>query len=176
MCHGGFNRARVPNSIITIIIFKKNDKMSHQKIQQILKKINYLEAEIEIQKQILFSIPSDDKREIENTIQVIAARKSDIESLRRQINDLDPEEFARIVAFEEASARFMAIGAENTFTDLFHKQVDQECNLKLADGTVVDCLVKARDEKGGWTLLTADGEVLQFTREQVPEQAEGDNP
>ena len=149
--------------------------MSHQKIQQILKKISYLEVEVEIQKQILFSIPSANKGEIESTIRVIAARKSDIENLRQQINDLNPEEFARIVAFEEASAKFMAIGAENKFTDLFHKQVDQECNLRLVDGTIVDCLVKARDEKGGWTLMTVDGEVLQFTSEQVLEQAGDDN-
>jgi hypothetical protein len=146
--------------------------MSDRKIQQILKKINYLEAEIDIQKQILFSIPSANTGDIESTLRVIAARKSDIENLRRQINDLDPEEFARIVAFEEASARFMAIGAENTFTDLFYKQADQECTLKLADGTVIDCLVKARDEKGGWTSLTNDGEVLRFDREQVVEPAE----
>lgn len=149
--------------------------MSHQKIQQILKKISYLEVEVEIQKQILFSIPSANKGEIESTIRIIAARKSDIENLRQQINDLNPEEFARIVAFEEASAKFMAIGAENKFTDLFHKQVDQECNLRLVDGTIVDCLVKARDEKGGWTLMTVDGEVLQFTSEQVLEQAGDDN-
>ena len=146
--------------------------MSDRKIQQILKKINYLEAEIDIQKQILFSIPSANTGEIESTLRVIAARKSDIENLRRQINDLDPEEFARIVAFEEASARFMAIGAENTFTDLFYKQADQECTLRLADGTIIDCLVKARDEKGGWTSLTNDGEVLRFDREQVDEPAE----
>jgi hypothetical protein len=149
--------------------------MSNQKIQQILQKINYFEAEVEIQKQILFSISSANKGEIENTIKIIAARKSDIEQLRQQINDENPEEFARIVAFEEASAKFMAIGAENKFTDLFHKQVGQECVLKLADGTTVDCLVKARNEKGGWTLLTAGGEVLQFTGEQVLEQAEGDS-
>jgi len=146
--------------------------MSDRKIQQILKKINYLEAEVDIQKQILFSIPSANTGEIESTLRVIAARKSDIENLRRQINDLDPEEFARIVAFEEASARFMAIGAENTFTDLFYKQADQECTLRLADGTIIDCLVKARDEKGGWTSLTSDGEVLRFVREQVVEPAE----
>ncbi len=150
--------------------------MSNQKIQQILQKINYLEAEVEIQKQILFSIPSANKGEIENTIKTIAARKGDIEQLRQQINEENPEEFARIVAFEEASAKFMAIGAENTFTDLFHKQIGEECVLKLADGAIVDCLVKARNEKGDWTLLTADGEVLQFSREQVLEQAEGDNP
>jgi len=150
--------------------------MSDRKIEQILKKINYLEAEVEIQKQILFSIPSDKTGEIESTLRVIAARKSDIESLRQQINDLDPGEFARIVAFEEASAKFMAIGAENTFTDLFYKQADQECTLRLADGTIIDCLVKARDEKGGWTSLTIDGEVLQYTREQVLEPAADDSP
>jgi hypothetical protein len=149
--------------------------MSNQKIQHILKKINYLEAEVEIQKQILFSIPSADTEEIESTIRIIAARKSEIGELREQINDLNPEEFARIVAFEEASARFMAVGAENTFTSIVHKQIGQECDLRLADGTIVDCLVKACDETGGWTLLTAEGEVLQYTREQVVEQVEGDS-
>ena len=149
--------------------------MSDQKIQQILKKINYLEAEIEIQKQILFSIPSASKGEIESTIRIIAGRKKDIEELRQQINDENPEEYARIIAFEKASSRFMAIGAENTFTSIVHKQIGQECDIRLADGTIVDCLVKACDEKGGWTLLTAEGEVLQFPREQVLEQAEGDS-
>lgn len=150
--------------------------MSDRQIQQILKKINYLEAEIEIQKQILYSIPSAQKGEIERTLQVIAARKGDIEGLRRQINDLDPAEFARIVAFEQASARFMAIGAENPFTDLYHRQADQECSLRLADGTVVDCLVKARDAEGRWTALTIDGEVLQFSRDQVVDPVADDNP
>lgn len=150
--------------------------MSNQKIQHILKKINYLEAEVEIQKQILFSIPSANTEEIESTIRVIAARKSEIGGLREQINDLNPEEFARIVAFEEASARFMAVGAENKFTSIVHKEIGQECDLRLADGTIVDCLVKACDETGGWTLLTAEGEVLQYTREQVIEQVEGDSP
>ena len=149
--------------------------MSDQKIQHILKKINYLEAEIEIQKQILFSIPSANKGEIEDTIRIIAARKSDIEKLHQQINDENPEEFARIIAFEQASARFMAIGAENIFISIFHKQIGQECDLRLVDGTIVDCLVKACDEKGGWTLLTAEGEVLQFPREQVLEQSEEDS-
>ena len=152
-----------------------HEPMSEQKIQQILKKINYLEAEIEIQKQILFSIPSADKGEIESTIRIIAARKNDIEKLRQQINDENPEEYARIIAFEKASSRFMEIGVENTFTSIFHKQIGQECDLRLVDGTIVDCLVKACDEKGGWTLLTAEGEVLQFRREQVLEQAEGDS-
>ncbi len=148
--------------------------MSYQKIEHILKKINYLEAEVEIQKQILFSIPSADKGEIESTIRVIATGKDEIEKLRQQINDLNPEEFARIIALEKASAAFMAIGAENTFTVIIHKQIDQECDLRLVDGTVIDCLVKACDKKGGWTLLTAEGEVLQFAREQVLEQADGD--
>jgi hypothetical protein len=157
-------------------LFNKDGTMSDRKIQQILKKINYLEAEIEIQKQILYSIPSAQKGEMERTLQVIAARKGDIESLRRQINDLDPEEFARIIAFEEASARFMAIGAENPFTDLFYRQADQDCSLRLANGTIIDCLVKARDAQGGWTALTFDGEVLQFSREQVAEPAAADSP
>ena len=156
-------------------LFNKDGTMSDRKIQQILKKINYLEAEVEIQKQILYSIPSAQRGEIEHTLQVIAARKGDIESLRRQINDLDPKEFARIVALEEASARFMAIGAENPFTELFHRQADQDCSLRLADGTIIECLVKARDALGGWTALTIDGEVLQFSREQVLELAEIDS-
>ena len=149
--------------------------MSYQKIQQILKKINYLEAEVDIQRQILCSIPSANTGEIESTIRVIAERKKEIEGLRQQINELNPEEFARIVAFEEASAKFMALGAEKTFTSMAHKQIGQECDLRLADGTIVDCLVKACDEKGGWTLLTADGEILQFSREQVLDQAGGDD-
>ena len=150
--------------------------MNYQTIENILKKINYLEAELEIQKQILFSLPSASREAIENTIHTIAARKNDIENLRQQINEQSPEEFARIVAFEEASARFMSIGAEKKFTAVFHRHVGQECDLRLVDGTIIDCLVKARDEKGGWTIMTVDGEVVQFTCDQVLDQPASDDP
>ena len=150
--------------------------MNYQTIENILKKINYLEAQLEIQKQILFSLPSASREEIENTIHTIAARKNDIENLRQQINEQSPEEFARIVAFEEASARFMSIGAEKKFTAVFHRHVGQECDLRLVDGTIIDCLVKARDEKGDWTIMTVDGEVVQFTCDQVLDQPASDDP
>ena len=42
--------------------------MTHPKTEDLLKKINYIEADLEIQKQILFSIPSANKEEIEKTI------------------------------------------------------------------------------------------------------------
>jgi len=56
---------------------------------------------VEIQKQILFSIPKANKGAIESTIKIIASRKGDIEKLRQQINDQIAEEFAGIVAIEE---------------------------------------------------------------------------
>ncbi len=62
--------------------------MTNTNIQDLLKKINYIEADIEIQKQILFSIPSDQEPEMEKTITGIAAKKEEIEILRQQIKPL----------------------------------------------------------------------------------------
>jgi hypothetical protein len=76
--------------------------MTHSKTEALLKKINYIEADVEIQKQILFSIPSNQKTEMEKTITLIAARKEEIEVLRQELKELYQYEFYRIVVFEKA--------------------------------------------------------------------------
>ncbi|EKD40137.1 MAG: hypothetical protein ACD_75C00161G0001, partial [uncultured bacterium] len=78
--------------------------MTKPTTQDLLKRINYIEADIDIQKQILYSIPSEQTAEMEKTIALIAAKKQEIETLRQQIQESDPEEHARIVALEKTIA------------------------------------------------------------------------
>lgn len=46
-----------------------------QHVQELLKRINYIEADMEIQRQILCSIPTADTKEMEKTIKTIAKKK-----------------------------------------------------------------------------------------------------
>ena len=70
-------------------------------VHEILKKINYLEAEIEIQRQILFSLPGDDRKEMETVVAKIASAKNEIAGLRQELQRLSPEEHQRIISIEK---------------------------------------------------------------------------
>lgn len=37
-----------------------------------------------------------------------------------------------------------------------------ECFVTLNDGTRVDCLVAAKDDQGDWTLLSLEGDALEY--------------
>jgi biotin-(acetyl-CoA carboxylase) ligase len=144
--------------------------MTHNKTEALLKKINYIEADVEIQKQILFSIPSDQKTEMEKTITLIAARKKEIEVLRQELRELDPEEFDRIVIFENAVAEFKKIATDNPFDSIVNRNVNEECTLALQSGTKEECLIKACDNDGNWTIITIDGQLKQFPAAEVTEK------
>jgi len=144
--------------------------MTHIKTEALLKKINYIEADVEIQKQILFSIPSDQKAEMEKTITLIAAKKKEIEILRLELQELDPEEFDRIVVFENAVAEFKKIATVNPFQSIINRNVNEECTLALQNGTKEECLIKACDNNGDWTIITIEGKLIQFPATDVAEK------
>lgn len=144
--------------------------MTKPNVQDLLKKINYIEADIEIQKQILFSIPSDQKAEMEKTIGIISEKKKEIDQLRLQIKEIDPIEYERILTFEEAINQFKKIASETEFQAIEHKNMEQECSLKLVEKSPLPCLIKACDKDGHWTVITADGQIQQFTKDQVSEE------
>lgn len=145
--------------------------MTHPKTQALLKKINYIEADLDIQKQILFSIPSAEKAEIEKAIVLIAARKKEIETLRQELHELDPAEYERILAFEVAVDKFKKIAAETPFQSIINRNINEECALALQNGEQLQCLIKACDENGNWTVITLNGEIKQFPAAEVTEKA-----
>ena len=144
--------------------------MTHSKTEALLKKINYIEADVEIQRQILFSIPSNQKKEMEATISRIAAKKAEIEVLRQELRKNDPQEFARIVLFENAAAEFRKIAKDTPFQSIDNRNVNEDCSLALQSGVVVECLIKACDHEGIWTIITMEGEVKQFPAADVAEK------
>jgi hypothetical protein len=144
--------------------------MTHAKTEALLKKINYIEADVEIQKQILFSIPSDQQKEMEKTISLIAARKKEIELLRQELKEMDPVEYDRIVTFENTLTEFRKIAAENPFQSVVNRNVHEQCYLLLQGGDQVDCLIKACDREGNWTIITIDGEIQQYSAANVAEK------
>ncbi len=147
-----------------------------QATQNLLKKINYIEADIEIHKQILFSISSDNRQEIENTLRVIAGKKEEISELREEIKKIDPEEFDRILVFEKAINDFKKIAAEKKFQSIVSRNTDRECTLFLANKTEIDCLIKACDENGNYTIITLDGEIEYFAADDVSEKPPQQTP
>lgn len=144
--------------------------MTHPKTQALLKKINYIEVDVEIQKQILFSIPSNQQKEMETTLSLIATKKKEIEALRQELHKHDPEEFAQIVRFENAVAEFRKIAQKKPFQSIINRNVNEECFLSLHNGAKVDCLIKACDHEGSWTIITINGEIKQFPAAAVAEK------
>jgi PIN domain nuclease of toxin-antitoxin system len=144
--------------------------MTHSKTEALLKKINYIEADVEIQKQILFSIPSNQKTEMEKTITLIAARKEEIEVLRQELKELDPDEFDRIIVFEKAVNEFRQIATDNPFDSIVNRNVNEECTLALHNGDKKECLIKACDCDGNWTIITVDGQLQQYPAADVAEK------
>jgi hypothetical protein len=143
--------------------------MTHPKTEDLLKKINYIEADVEIHKQILFSIPSAQKADMEKTITLIAAKKEEIEVLRQQLLKYDPEEYDRIVIFENAVSEFRKIAASNPFQSIVNRNVHEECVLAMHNGEKRECLIKACDKQGNWTIITLDGKIEQFPSSDVAE-------
>ena len=133
-----------------------------EKVRALLSKINYIETDMELQKQILRSIPSDQKGEMEAVVVKIAGMKQQVIDLRREIQETDQEEYNRIVAMEQATERFKALAQEKRFVQVRTPDEQGLCAVTLNDGTQLNCLVAAQDEGGNWTLLTPDGEIKEY--------------
>ena len=137
--------------------------------QDLLRKINFIEVDVEIQKQILFSIPSDQTDEMEKTITLIAEKTKEIGALREEIRTIDPEEYQRIAVFEKAITTFRELASKTEFQSIVSREIGGECVLDVKDSANIECLIKACDAKEDWTIITLDGEIQQYTKDQVNE-------
>ncbi len=132
--------------------------------EDLLRKISYIEADLDIQRQILLAIPAGQTEEMEKTIATIAARKGEIQALRDQIRTLDPDAHARIVAFELASAQFRQLVSSGGYTQVVCGFDGGEAGRHtLSNGSSIPCLLKAFDGSGNWVVITTDGQILQGT-------------
>jgi len=131
-------------------------------VKGLLQKINFVEADMELHKQIMFSIPSDNKAEIEKAVNTIAALKKQISELRDQIKEIDEDEYNKIISIEQAAARFRQISEGKKFVQVNTLNEDRQCFVTFNDGTRLDCLVVAKEENGNWTVLTIDGETKEY--------------
>ena len=132
------------------------------KVKGLLQKINFIETDMDLQRQILVSIPSDQADQMEAVVQKIAAYKEQIQDLRAQIQSIDPEEYDRIIAIEEGTWKFQQLAADKKFVEVNTLNDTGECFIQLNDNTRIDCLVAAKDEQGNWTVLTLDGETRTY--------------
>ena len=103
----------------------------NQRVQDLLKKITYIEADIEIHKQILFSISSGDKQEMEHVVRQIATRKEEIKTLRLELQGISPEEHQNIENIENAVTAFKKIASEKKFKSITIMKINEECCLHL---------------------------------------------
>ncbi len=140
------------------------------KTQDLLKKINYIEADVEIQKKILFSLPADQPEEMEKIVRIIAGKRQEIDALRQQIRDNDPEEFARILVFEKAVAEFKQLAATRQFSSITGRNINEPCQLALNNEDNVECLLKACDADGNWTIITLEGQIRHYPPSAVAEE------
>ncbi len=132
------------------------------RVKTLLQQINFIEIDMDMQKQILVSIPSDAKADIEATILKIAEMKKQVEELRNRIKEADEDEYNKMVAIERAADEFKRIAKTKKFTLVNTLNESGECYITLTDGTRLDCLVAAREENGNWTILTLDGETKEY--------------
>ena len=117
---------------------------------------------MELHKQILFSIPSENKAEMETVVNTIAAQKQQISDLRDQIKEMDMDEYNKIIAIEQAAERFRQISKDKKFDQVSTLNEDRQCFITFNDGTRLDCLVAAKEENGNWTVLTIEGETKEI--------------
>ncbi|RLC04445.1 MAG: hypothetical protein DRH34_04095 [Deltaproteobacteria bacterium] len=131
-------------------------------IKGLLQKINFIETDMDLHKQILLSIPSKNKIEIETTIKKIANQKKQINVLRQEIKKIDENEYDKIIAIEKAAEKFRQISKDKKFVQVNTLNESGVCFITLNDGTRLDCLVAAKEENGNWTVLTLEGETKEY--------------
>jgi len=141
----------------------------NEKVEQVLQKIHFIERDIELHKNILMSVPADQKEEMERIIGEISRMKRRVDELKRSIAELDPEVHAQVLLLEEGTRKFQELAKERHFQQVFTLDQLGECVINLVDGSQVECLVKAMDDRGGWAGLTHTGEVVEYSAEEVME-------
>ncbi len=136
--------------------------MGDAKIKGLLQKINFIATDMEMQKQILFSMPSENKEDIEQMVVKIAALKKQIMDLREEIKAIDKSEYDKIIAIENGTKKFQEMSNNKKFVNVTTLNESGECFITLNDGTRIDCLVTAQDENDNVTILTIDGEAKEY--------------
>jgi len=136
--------------------------MGDAKIKGLLQKINFIATDMEMQKQILFSMPSENKEDIEQMVVKIAALKKQIMDLREEIKAIDKSEYDKIIAIENGTKKFQEMSKNKKFVNVTTLNESGECFITLNDGTRIDCLVTAQDENDNVTILTIDGEAKEY--------------
>ena len=136
--------------------------MSDAKIKELLQKINFIETDMEMQKQILFSTPSDDKSDMEQLVNKIAGLKQQIMGLRQEIKEIDKSEYDKIIAIENGTKKFQELSKNKKYILVNTLNESGECFITLNEGTRIDCLVAAKDESGNWTVLTLEGDAKEY--------------
>lgn len=131
-------------------------------VKGILQKINFIQTDMDLHKQILQSIPSDDKDQIENVIRKIAGQKQQIQDLRDEIKRIDETEYNNIIAIERATQQFQQLAKDKQFVQVNTLNETGECYITMNDGTRIECLVAAKEENGNWMVLTLDGETKEY--------------
>ncbi|HKJ63825.1 MAG TPA: hypothetical protein VJ969_00365 [Desulfopila sp.] len=138
----------------------------------ILKKLSYIETEMEVQKQILHSIPSEQTAEIERTLHKIAKAKNDIAALRKEFEEKSPEEYRKLMNIENGVNAFNSLIQKKQFSRIENLATAPDCSLTEKSGSRHRCLVKAVDASGNWTIVTLDGELLTFNKSDVEESGD----
>jgi hypothetical protein len=141
--------------------------MSTHKTEELLKKINYIEADLEIQRQILVSIPSAEKEQIETCIKGIARRQAEIKELRTEIQRIDPDQYQQIIRFEKAVEEFKALAQTRQFNKISGRSTGEQCQLSLKNGQQIECLVAACDENGDWAVIDELGQLREISQAEV---------
>jgi len=140
------------------------------KVKALLQKINFVETDMEMQKQILFSIPTDNMSEIEKLINKIADLKKQVADLRQEIKNIDENEYDKIIAIEKGTKKFQELSKDKKFVHVNTLNESGECFITLNDGTRMDCLVAAKEENGNFTILTLEGEAREFPKGIVKQE------
>ncbi len=140
-----------------------------EQVEQILQKIHFIERDIELHKNILVAIPKDQKEEMEKVINQIVQMKGRVEELKRSIAEIDPAVHAQIIKLEEGTVKFQELASTKNFQQIVTLDQAGECRIDLVDGRQIECLVKALDDRGGWAGLTHDGEVVEYSVEEIME-------
>ena len=138
-----------------------------EKLTEVMQRITFLEKDLELQKHILRATPTGDEAQSREVLATIADIKKKLEGCRQEINSLDPEEYKRMLRFEEAAADFKVCATGREFVTVVDLNTHPECRIETSEGHFVDCLVKAQDTKGEWLVMTVEGKVMTFSADEV---------
>ena len=131
-------------------------------VKTLLQKINFIETDLDLHRQILVSIPSNDKAEMERVVGIIAEKTKEIEALRAKIKEVDEDEYNKIIAIEQAAENFKQLAKNKKFVLVNTLNETGECYITLNDDSRIECLVAAKEENGNWTILTLDGKTREY--------------